>query len=548
MAIHKLAGKPAPHEILVNVPRLITAFYTGKPDPKNPDQQVSFGTSGHRGSSFENQFNEDHILAISQAVCEYRIKEGIRGPLFIGMDTHALSEPAFATAIEVFAAHGMTIRFQSGSGYTPTPVVSHAILTYNQGKESGRADGVIITPSHNPPGDGGFKYNPPNGGPAGTEITAFIQNRANQIIQNGMKEVKRIPLGTALRAETTGEYDFIRPYVDDLKNVLDMETISASNLKIGVDPMGGAAVGFWAPIAEKYSLNLEIVNPRVDPTFSFMRVDRDGKIRMDCSSPYAMAGLIELKERFDIAFGNDADCDRHGIVTKSSGLMNPNHYLAAAISYLFQNRPGWKAETAIGKTLVSSAMIDRVASDLGKKLVEVPVGFKWFVEGLLNGSIGFGGEESAGASFLRKNGTVWTTEKDGIILDLLSVEMTAKTGRDPGEHYKSLEEKFGSPVYERIDAPANREQKEKLKKLSPDDVQTRELAGDAITLKLTHAPGNQAAIGGLKVVTKNGWFAARPSGTEDVYKIYAESFRGRDHLKRIQDEAQMIVDDALKSK
>ncbi len=548
MAIHKLAGKPAPHEILVNVPRLITAFYTGKPDPKNPDQQVSFGTSGHRGSSFENQFNEDHILAISQAVCEYRIKEGIRGPLFIGMDTHALSEPAFATAIEVFAAHGMTIRFQSGSGYTPTPVVSHAILTYNQGKESGRADGVIITPSHNPPGDGGFKYNPPNGGPAGTEITAFIQNRANQIIQNGMKEVKRIPLGTALRAETTGEYDFIRPYVDDLKNVLDMETISASNLKIGVDPMGGAAVGFWAPIAEDYSLNLEIVNPRVDPTFSFMRVDRDGKIRMDCSSPYAMAGLIELKERFDIAFGNDADCDRHGIVTKSSGLMNPNHYLAAAISYLFQNRPGWKAETAIGKTLVSSAMIDRVASDLGKKLVEVPVGFKWFVDGLLNGSIGFGGEESAGASFLRKNGTVWTTEKDGIILGLLSVEMTAKTGRDPGEHYKSLEEKFGSPVYERIDAPANREQKEKLKKLSPDDVQTRELAGDPITLKLTHAPGNQAAIGGLKVVTKNGWFAARPSGTEDVYKIYAESFRGRDHLKRIQDEAQMIVDDALMSK
>lgn len=548
MAIHKLAGKPAPHEILVNVPRLITAFYTGKPDPKNPDQQVSFGTSGHRGSSFENQFNEDHILAISQAVCEYRIKEGIRGPLFIGMDTHALSEPAFATAIEVFAAHGMTIRFQSGSGYTPTPVVSHAILTYNQGKESGRADGVIITPSHNPPGDGGFKYNPPNGGPAGTEITAFIQNRANRIIQNGMKEVKRIPLGTALRAETTGEYDFIRPYVDDLKNVLDMETISASNLKIGVDPMGGAAVGFWAPIAEEYSLNLEIVNPRVDPTFSFMRVDRDGKIRMDCSSPYAMAGLIELKERFDIAFGNDADCDRHGIVTKSSGLMNPNHYLAAAISYLFQNRPGWKAETAIGKTLVSSAMIDRVASDLGKKLVEVPVGFKWFVDGLLNGSIGFGGEESAGASFLRKNGTVWTTEKDGIILDLLSVEMTAKTGRDPGDHYKSLEEKFGSPVYERIDAPANREQKEKLKKLSPDDVQTQELAGDAITLKLTHAPGNQAAIGGLKVVTKNGWFAARPSGTEDVYKIYAESFRGRDHLKRIQDEAQMIVDDALKSK
>jgi len=546
MAIHELAGKIVPREFLVNVPRLVTAFYTGKPDPNNADQQVSFGTSGHRGSSFDNQFNEDHILAISQAVCEYRIREGIRGPLFIGMDTHALSEPAFATAIEVFAANGMTIRFQTALGYTPTPVVSHGILTFNQGKNSGRADGVIITPSHNPPGDGGFKYNPPNGGPAGTEITSFIQNRANQILQNGLKDVKRIPLGAARRAGTTREHDFIRPYVDDLKNVLDMETISASNLKIGVDPMGGAAVGFWAPIAERYSLNLEIVNPRVDPTFSFMRLDWDGKIRMDCSSPYAMAGLIELKERFDVAFGNDADCDRHGIVTRSSGLMNPNHYLAAAISYLFQHRADWKADTAVGKTLVSSAMIDRVASALGKNLVEVPVGFKWFVDGLFNGSIGFAGEESAGAAFLRRNGTVWTTEKDGIILDLLSVEMTAKTGRDPAELYRLLEAKFGSPVYERIDAPANRNQKEKLKTLSPDDVPARELAGDAITQKLTRAPGNQAAIGGLKVVTKNGWFAARPSGTEDVYKIYAESFLGREHLNRIQEEAQKIVDKALR--
>jgi phosphoglucomutase len=546
MVPHELAGKPAPHEMLVNVPRLVTAYYARKPDPKDLRQQVSFGTSGHRGSSFENKFNEDHILAICQAVCEYRLKEGIRGPLFIGMDTHALSEAAFATAIEVLAGNGVTIRYQAGWDYTPTPVVSHAILTYNRGKNSGWADGIVITPSHNPPEDGGFKYNPPNGGPAGTEITAFIQERANRIIQNELKDVRRTPFERALRTDSARGYDFIRPYVEDLKNVLDMETISGANLKIGVDPMGGAAVGFWAPIAEAYSLDLEIVNPDVDPTFSFMRVDRDGKIRMDCSSPYAMAGMIELKDRFDIAFGNDADCDRHGIVTKSSGLMNPNHYLAAAISYLFQNRSGWKAEAAVGKTLVSSAMIDRVASDLGKKLVEVPVGFKWFVDGLLSGSIGFGGEESAGASFLRKNGTVWTTEKDGILLDLLSVEMTAKTGRDPGEQYRLLEDKFGSPVYERIDAPASPEQKEKLGKLSPENVRTRELAGDAITAKLTRAPGNQAAIGGLKVVTRNGWFAARPSGTEDVYKIYAESFRGKEHLKRIQNEAQKIVDDALK--
>ncbi len=545
MALHELAGKPAPHDILVNIPRLLTAYYTKKPDPNNPDQQVAFGTSGHRGSSLKNKFNEDHILAISQALCEYRLQQGLKGPLFIGMDTHALSEAALATSIEVFAANEMTIRIQAGMGYTPTPVVSHAILTYNQGKTAGLADGVVITPSHNPPDDGGFKYNPTNGGPADSDLTTLIQNRANEIMQNGLKDVKRIPFEKALKASTTEEYDFMRPYIADLKNVVDMEAIASAGLKIGVDPMGGSGVEFWAPIAEEYSLNLEVVNPNVDPTFSFMRVDRDGKIRMDCSSPYAMAGLIELKDRFDVAFGNDADYDRHGIVTKSVGLMNPNHYLAVAISYLFQNRAGWKAGTAIGKTLVSSAMIDRVAADMGKKLVEVPVGFKWFVDGLVDGSFGFGGEESAGASFLRKDGTVWTTDKDGIILDLLAAEITAKTGKDPGEHYKMMEEKFGAPVYERIDAPANREQKNKLKQLSPDEVKASELAGEPITMKLTNAPGNNAAIGGLKVVTENGWFAARPSGTEDVYKIYAESFQSSEHLKKIQEEAQSIVDTVL---
>ncbi|MBF0287044.1 MAG: alpha-D-glucose phosphate-specific phosphoglucomutase [SAR324 cluster bacterium] len=545
MALHELAGKPAPHEILVNIPRLLTAYYAKKPDPHNPDQQVAFGTSGHRGSSLKNKFNEDHILAISQALCEYRIKQGLKGPMFVGMDTHALSEAALATSIEVFAANGMNIRIQAGMGYTPTPVISHAILTYNRGKTTGLADGVVITPSHNPPDDGGFKYNPINGGPADSDLTTLIQNRANDIMKSGLKDVKRTPFEKALKASTTEEYDFIRPYVADLKNVVDMEAIASAGLKIGVDPMGGSGVDFWAPIAEEYSLNLEVVNPYVDPTFSFMRVDRDGKIRMDCSSPYAMAGLIELKDRFDVAFGNDADYDRHGIVTKSVGLMNPNHYLAVAISYLFQNRAGWKDGTAIGKTLVSSAMIDRVAADMGKKLVEVPVGFKWFVDGLVDGSFGFGGEESAGASFLRKDGTVWTTDKDGIIMDLLAAEITAKTGKDPGEHYQMMEEKFGSPVYERIDAPANREQKDKLKKLSPDEVKANELAGEPITMKLTNAPGNNAAIGGLKVVTENGWFAARPSGTEDVYKIYAESFQSSEHLKKIQKEAQSIVDTAL---
>jgi phosphoglucomutase len=545
MGNHPLAGKPAPRDILINVPRLITSYYANHPDPAEPGQRVAFGTSGHRGSAFTNQFNEDHILAICQAVCEHRAKSGITGPLFIGMDTHALSEPALATALEVFAAHQIAVRYQSGFGYTPTPVVSHAILSANRGKSSGLSDGVVITPSHNPPADGGFKYNPPNGGPAGTDVTSAIQARGNQILSDGLKGVKRIPYQRALKSDTIRPFDFMGPYISDLKNVVDAGAIASARLRIGVDPLGGAAVAFWEPIAEALSLDLEVVNPSVDPTFSFMRVDKDGKIRMDCSSPFAMAGLIELKGRFDIAFGNDADCDRHGIVTKSAGLMNPNHYLAAAVSYLFENRPGWRAETAIGKTLVSSAMIDRVASGLGRKLVEVPVGFKWFVEGLLSGSIGFGGEESAGASFLRRDGSVWTTEKDGIILDLLAIEMTARSGRDPAERYRALEEKYGRSVYERIDAPANREQKEKLGRLSEEAVRARELAGEPILAKLTKAPGNGAAIGGLKVVAKNGWFAARPSGTEDVYKIYAESFIDRDHLTRIQDEAREIVRSAI---
>jgi phosphoglucomutase len=546
MANHPLAGKPAPPEILINVPRLITSYYANHPDPSDPGQRVAFGTSGHRGSAFKSQFNEDHILAICQAVCEHRARAGITGPLFIGMDTHALSEPALATALEVFAAHQIEVRYQSGFGYTPTPVVSHAILSANRGKSSGFADGVVITPSHNPPEDGGFKYNPPSGGPAGTDVTAWIQRRANEILSDGPGAVKRIPYQRALKAESIRPFDFMGPYISDLKNVVDAGAIASARLKIGVDPLGGAAVAFWTPIAEAFSLDLEVVNPSVDPTFSFMRVDRDGKIRMDCSSPFAMAGLIELKDRFDIAFGNDADCDRHGIVTKSAGLMNPNHYLAAAVSYLFENRPGWKAETAVGKTLVSSAMIDRVAAGLGRTLVEVPVGFKWFVDGLLSGSIGFCGEESAGAAFLRKDGSVWTTEKDGIIMDLLAVEITARTGRDPAERYRALEEKYGRSVYERIDAPADRAQKEKLSRLSEEAVRAGTLAGEPIVAKLTKAPGNGAAIGGLKVVAKNGWFAARPSGTEDVYKIYAESFIDRDHLKRIQEEAREIVRSAIK--
>ncbi len=545
MSLHKLAGKPAPREILVNIPRLVSAYYTHKPDPNDPTHHVAFGTSGHRGASFKYKFNEDHISAICQALCELRQQRGITGPLYIGMDTHALSEPAIVTAIEVFAANETLIKVQSGLGYTPTPVISRAILTYNEGKTSGLADGVVITPSHNPPDDGGFKYNPPAAGPADTETTQIIQDRANEILKNGLKEVKRIPLTRAMNVDTTHEYDYITPYVSDLNNVIDMEAIAAAGLKIGVDPMGGAGINFWDPMVDMYGLDIEVINRNIDPTFSFMTVDKDGKIRMDCSSPYAMAGLINLKDSYDIAFGNDPDYDRHGIVTKSVGLMNPNHYLAVAIWYLFQNRPGWRADAAIGKTLVSSSMIDRVAHHLDRKLSEVPVGFKWFVDGLVDGSYGFGGEESAGASFLRKQGTVWTTDKDGIILDLLAAEITAKTGRDPGEHYQALEAQFGSPLYERMDAPANGEQKTVLKNLSPDGVEATEMAGEKITAKLTHAPGNGAAIGGLKVVTENGWFAARPSGTEEIYKIYAESFKGKDHLKQIQTEAQTIVQAAF---
>ncbi len=545
MSQHELAGKPAPLERLVNLPRLVSAYYTGRPDPAEPGHLVSFGTSGHRGSSLKSTFTESHILAITQALVEYRIAQGFSGPLYLGMDTHALSESAFRTAVEVFAGNGVTVRIQAGLGYTPTPVVSHAILAFNRGKTSGLADGVVITPSHNPPEDGGFKYNGPNGGPADTDTTTTVQNRANEILRDGLSAVKRVPFEQALKAATTEEFDYITPYVNDLENVIDMAAIKSAGLKIGVDPMGGAGIGFWDPIAERYGLNLTVVNRAVDATFRFMTLDRDGKIRMDCSSPYAMAGLIKLKDDFDIAFGNDPDFDRHGIVTKTGGLMNPNHYLAVAINYLFQNRDGWRKDAAIGKTLVSSSMIDRVAKSLGRTLAEVPVGFKWFVDGLVDGSYGFGGEESAGASFLRKDGTVWTTDKDGIILDLLAAEITAKTGLDPAQQYQQLEAGFGSPVYERMDAPADAKQKAALKNLSPEQVTATELAGEPITAKLTHAPANGAAIGGLKVVTENGWFAARPSGTEDVYKIYAESFKGGEHLKQIQTEAKDIVASVL---
>jgi phosphoglucomutase len=545
MALHPLAGQPAPFDLLPNLPRLLSAYYTHQPDPQVATQAVAFGTSGHRGTSTENSFNEQHILAICQAISELRRTQGITGPLYLGMDTHALSEAALSTAIEVFAANAVELMIQPDRGYTPTPAISHAILTYNRGRTSGLADGVVITPSHNPPSDGGFKYNPPEGGPASAETTAQIQQRANQLLKQGLTDVRRLPLARALKVETTHEYDYIGPYVADLANVIDMDAIRNAGLKIGADPMGGAGIHYWAPIAERYGLDIEIVNRRVDPTFSFMTVDKDGKIRMDCSSPYAMASLIGLKDRFDIAFGNDPDFDRHGIVTKSSGLMDPNHYLAVAIWYLFQHRPGWRADAAIGKTLVSSAMIDRVAQHLGRRLAEVPVGFKWFVDGLLDGSYGFGGEESAGASFLRKDGTVWTTDKDGIILDLLAAEITAVTGRDPGEHYQTLEQQFGASFYDRIDAPADAAQRNALKNLSADAVTATELAGDKITAKLTHAPGNGAAIGGLKVVTADGWFAARPSGTENIYKIYAESFKSAEHLQQIQAEAQQIVNQAF---
>ena len=545
MPLHELAGKTAPRSQLANIPRLVSAYYTHQPDVSDPAQQVVFGTSGHRGSSIKSSFNQAHILAISQAICEYRAAQKISGPLFMGMDTHALSEPALATALEVFAAAGVTAMIQKGLGYTPTPVISHAILGYNHNRHKGLADGVVITPSHNPPEDGGFKYNPPHGGPAGAEITQCIADRANEILAGRQDRVKRMPFEKALKAQTTHEYDYISPYVSDLVNVVDMAAIAASGLKIGVDPLGGAAVHFWPLITEHYGFPIDIVNPVVDPTFAFMTLDKDGKIRMDCSSPYAMQGLIKLKDSFDIAFGNDTDVDRHGIVTKQAGLLNPNHYLSVAIWYLFQNRPAWQPSAAVGKTLVSTSMIDRVAKHLDRKLYEVPVGFKWFVDGLMSGAYGFGGEESAGASFLRQDGRVWTTDKDGIIMDLLACEIMAKTGKDPGIIYESLEEQFGASVYERIDAPATPEQKEILSKLSADMIVATELAGEPITNIYTHAPGNQSPIGGLKVVTKNGWFAARPSGTEDIYKIYAESFKGKTHLQQIQQEAQSIVTNAF---
>ena len=541
MALHPLAGLPAPRELLINIPDLVSSYYTRHPDPNDIAHWVAFGTSGHRGSSLKHTFNEDHILATSQAIAEYRKDNDITGPLFIGLDSHALSTPAYYTAIEVFAANGIELRIPAGEPLVPTPVVSHAILTHNKGRKAHFADGVVITPSHNPPADGGFKYNPPNGGPADTDVTRLIQARANELLNQDLEGVKRMSLDKALALDTTIRHDFIKPYVDDLRNVIDMDAIKAAGLRIGVDPMGGAGLPYWEPIAETYGLDIDVVNKAVDPRFAFMCVDHDGKIRMDCSSPYAMTGLIGLKDKYDIAFGNDPDADRHGIVTPSSGLMNPNHYLAVAIDYLFRHRPHWPANAYIGKTLVSSSMIDRVAHDLHRGLREVPVGFKWFVDGLVDGHCGFGGEESAGASFLRMDGTAWSTDKDGLILNLLAAEITAKTGEDPGRYYRKLTERHGSPVYARIDAAANREQKQILAKLSPEQVKAETLAGEKIIAKLTRAPGNNAEIGGLKVVTENGWFAARPSGTEDVYKIYAESFKGEAHLKQIQEEAQAIV-------
>ena len=544
-----LAGKLAPIESLINVSQLLDAYYSIQPDPENPLQQVSFGTSGHRGSSLRGTFNEDHILAVSQAVAEYRASQGINGPLFLGMDSHALSVPAQKTALEVLAANGVEVYLTTASDYsqfTPTPAVSFAILSYNQGKTSGLADGIIITPSHNPPGDGGFKYNPPSGGPAEPEITKWVQNRANDLLKEKNLGVKRFPYERALKAETTHEYDFVTPYVNDLEKIIDLDIIRASGIRLGVDPLGGSNVAYWEPIAARYGLNLTVINPKIDPTFSFMTLDWDGKIRMDCSSPYAMASLVKIKDDYDIAFGNDTDSDRHGIVTPSVGLMNPNHFLSVAIWYLFTHRQEWSGLSAIGKTLVSSSMIDRVGKEIGRKVYEVPVGFKWFVNGLLDGSFGFGGEESAGASFLKKNGTVWTTDKDGIIMDLLAAEITAKTGKDPGLHYKDLTDRLGNPIYKRIDAPATPEQKVRLSKLAPEDVTASSLAGDAIVDKMTKAPGNQAAIGGLKVTTDSGWFAARPSGTENVYKIYAESFKNEEHLQRIFKEAEEIVSETLK--
>ncbi|MEZ4423170.1 MAG: phosphoglucomutase (alpha-D-glucose-1,6-bisphosphate-dependent) [Gemmatimonadota bacterium] len=545
MALHPLAGQPVPPDQLSDIPRLVSRYYVESPDPAQARERVSFGTSGHRGTSLERTFNEAHILAIAQAIAEHRRDEGITGPLLLGADTHALSEPALVTAVEVLVANGVRVVLQSGRGYTPTPVISYAILTHNAGRSAELADGVVITPSHNPPEDGGFKYNPPNGGPADTAITSRIEARANALLEAGLEGVQRMPYRRARQSDRVVERDLIAPYVDDLGSVLDMDAIREGGVRIGADPMGGSGLDAWDAIAERWGLDLQVVNRRIDPTFAFMRLDWDGKIRMDCSSPYAMAGLVELKDRYDVAFGNDTDFDRHGIVTPGGGLMNPNHYLAVAIEYLFTHRPDWSPDAGVGKTVVSSSMIDRVAGALGRRLVEVPVGFKWFVDGLFDGRLAFGGEESAGASFVRKNGTPWSTDKDGILLALLAAEITARTERDPSERYAELEARFGSPVYARVDAAAGPEAKAVLKKLSPEQVTASTLAGEPITGTLTRAPGNDAPIGGLKVTTENGWFAARPSGTEDVYKIYAESFRGPDHLARIQEEASAIVSDAL---
>jgi phosphoglucomutase len=543
--VNPLAGKPVPTSILVNVPRLVTAFYSNVPDPAVPAQRVAFGTSGHRGSAYDSAFNEAHILAIAQAICLYRHKARFDGPLFVGMDTHALSEPAFASALEVFAANGIETMIDEGGGYTPTPVISHAILTYNKGRTTGLADGVVISPSHNPPEDGGFKYNPANGGPADVDITAWIEKVANQFLGNNLAGIRRIPVTRALRTACVHRHDFITPYVNDLINIVDMEEIRSSGVRIGIDPLGGAAVHYWAPIIERYKIAATVVNDTVDPTFRFMTVDWDGKIRMDCSSPYAMERLVGLRENFDIAFANDTDADRHGIVCPTSGLMNPNYYLAAAIAYLYGNRPDWHAQSAIGKTIVSSGMIDRVAKKLDRKLIEVPVGFKWFSEGLIDGSLGFGGEESAGASFLRRDGSVWTTDKDGLIMGLLAAEMTARSGKDPNQIYSIATSDLGVSFYERVDAPASPAQKITLKNLSPERVDANELAGEEIETKLVTAPGNNQPIGGVKVNAKSGWFAARPSGTEDVYKIYAESFRSKVHLQQIQRDAQAIVDSLI---
>ncbi|OEU51224.1 MAG: phosphoglucomutase, alpha-D-glucose phosphate-specific [Desulfuromonadales bacterium C00003096] len=547
MALHPLAGHPAPKSILPNIPRLVSDYYTRTPDLSDETNLVAFGTSGHRGSSAKGTFNQAHILAIVQAICDYRKSAGTDGPLFLGMDTHALSEAAHATALEVLTANGVEVRIAKDFEYTPTPVISHAILTHNRGKNKQLADGIVITPSHNPPDNGGIKYNPTNGGPADTDVTSTIADQANSYLRQDLKGVNRLPYDRALAAPATVSYDYITPYVDDLSNVIDMQAIKNAGLRMAADALGGSGLGFWRPIADKYGLDIELINGHPDPTFSFMCVDKDGKIRMDCSSASAMAGLIKLKDQYDIAFGSDPDFDRHGIVTPSAGLMNPNHYLAVAINYLFSHRPGWSKDAAVGKTLVSSSMIDRVAADLGRTLSEVPVGFKWFVDGLADGSYGFGGEESAGASFLRKDGTVWSTDKDGIILSLLAAEITAVTGRDPAQHYQDLVAKFGAPIYARIDAEATPAQKAVLGKLSPEQITADTLAGEPITAKLTNAPGNGAGIGGLKVTTENGWFAARPSGTEDIYKIYAESFKDEEHLTQIQEQAKAIVSEAFKA-